>query len=144
GPGLGASLGYTIRPLAAVGTPDRDCRSLLSVHSSLLGHESVATSVDAARLSSVQLPAPMHETEVAIIGGGIVGLATAYHFTRRFPGQSLVLLEKEPELAAHQTGRNSGVLHSGIYYKPGSLRARNCRQGKEAMQQFCADEGVDF
>jgi L-2-hydroxyglutarate oxidase len=104
----------------------------------------VATFIDAARLSSVQLSAPMHETEVAIIGGGIVGLATAYHFTRQFPGQSLVLLEKESELAAHQTGRNSGVLHSGIYYKPGSLRARNCRQGKEAMQEFCAAEGVDF
>lgn len=82
--------------------------------------------------------------DVLIVGGGIVGLATAYDLTRRFPGRSVVLLEKEKELAFHQTGRNSGVLHSGIYYKPGTLRAQNCRTGKLAMEQFCAAEGVAY
>jgi L-2-hydroxyglutarate oxidase len=86
----------------------------------------------------------MNTTDVLIVGGGIVGLATAYDLTRRFPGRRVVLVEKEPALAFHQTGRNSGVLHSGIYYKPGSLRAQNCRTGKLAMEQFCAVEGVDF
>ena len=67
----------------------------------------------------------MNQPDVAIVGGGIVGLATGYHLTRQFPQTRVVILEKEAELAFHQTGRNSGVLHSGIYYRPGSLRALN-------------------
>ncbi|MBX3433644.1 MAG: L-2-hydroxyglutarate oxidase [Pirellulales bacterium] len=82
--------------------------------------------------------------DLAVVGGGIVGLATAYRYLQRFPGRSLVVIEKEPTLSAHQTGRNSGVLHSGIYYKPGSLKARNCREGKRAMEEFCAAEGIPF
>lgn len=84
------------------------------------------------------------QTDVAIVGGGIIGLATAYRLSERFPHLKVCILEKEAELAFHQTGRNSGVLHSGIYYKPGTLRAQNCRIGKEAMQEFCAREGVPF
>lgn len=86
----------------------------------------------------------MHTTDVAIVGGGIVGLATAYRLQERFPGTKLLILEKEREVAHHQTGHNSGVLHSGIYYKPGSLRAINCRQGKLAMQEFCQREEIPF
>jgi L-2-hydroxyglutarate oxidase LhgO len=84
------------------------------------------------------------QTDVAIIGGGIIGLATAYRLLERFPGTRVTILEKEASLAFHQTGRNSGVLHSGIYYKPGSLRATNCREGKQAMVEFCQREGVAF
>jgi L-2-hydroxyglutarate oxidase len=80
--------------------------------------------------------------DLAIVGGGIVGLATAYQYTRRFPGRRAVVLEKEAHVAVHQTGHNSGVLHSGIYYKPGSLKAVNCRAGKKAMEAFCAAEGI--
>ncbi|HLQ43081.1 MAG TPA: L-2-hydroxyglutarate oxidase [Planctomycetaceae bacterium] len=86
----------------------------------------------------------MIQTDVAIIGGGIVGLATAYRLLERFPGTKVTILEKEASLAFHQSGRNSGVLHSGIYYKPGSLRATNCREGKKAMVEFCQREGVAF
>jgi (S)-2-hydroxyglutarate dehydrogenase len=86
----------------------------------------------------------MKQADVAIIGGGIVGLATAYQFTHQFPGRRVVVLEKEAELAQHQTGHNSGVLHSGIYYKPGSLKAINCREGKKAMEAFCAAEGIAY
>ena len=86
----------------------------------------------------------MISTDVAIVGGGIIGLATAYRFTERFPGRKVVILEKEAKLAHHQTGHNSGVLHSGINYKPGSLKAINCREGKLAMQAFCKREGIDF
>ena len=86
----------------------------------------------------------MLQTDVAIIGGGIVGLATAFRLTQEFPRARVAILEKESSLAAHQTGHNSGVLHSGIYYKPGSLKAINCREGKLAMERFCADEGVDY
>jgi L-2-hydroxyglutarate oxidase len=86
----------------------------------------------------------VNQADLAIVGGGIVGLAVGYQFTRRFPNKRVVLLEKEAELAAHQTGHNSGVLHSGIYYKPGSLKAVNCRDGKRAMEAFCEEEGVDF
>jgi L-2-hydroxyglutarate oxidase len=82
--------------------------------------------------------------DVAIIGGGILGLATAYQITRNHVGRRVVVVEKEPELAHHQTGHNSGVLHSGIYYKPGSLKAENCRAGKKAMEEFCATEGIAF
>ncbi len=80
--------------------------------------------------------------DLAVVGGGIVGLATAYRFTQRFPNKRVVVLEKESHVAAHQTGHNSGVLHSGIYYKPGSLKAINCRAGKKAMEAFCASEGI--
>src|SRR5215212_3895946 len=82
--------------------------------------------------------------DVAIAGGGIVGIATAYHFTQRYPQWRVVVLEKEAEVGEHQTGHNSGVLHSGIYYKPGTLRALNCRTGKRAMQEFCAAHGVPY
>ena len=86
----------------------------------------------------------MHRVDVAIIGGGIVGLATAYRLLDRFPDLSVAVLEKEDRVAAHQSGHNSGVLHSGIYYPPGSLRATNCREGKLAMQEFCEREGVPY
>jgi L-2-hydroxyglutarate oxidase len=82
--------------------------------------------------------------DVAVIGGGIVGLATAYQITRQYPGRRVVVLEKEADLAHHQTGHNSGVLHSGIYYKPGSMKAINCRAGKKAMEEFCAAEGIAY
>src|ERR1700685_4318053 len=68
----------------------------------------------------------LRQADVAIIGGGIVGLATGYQLLRQFPDKKVLLLEKEALLAQHQTGRNSGVIHSGIYYKPGSLKALNC------------------
>ena len=71
-------------------------------------------------------------------------MATAYQLTRLHPGKKIVVLEKEKTLAAHQTGHNSGVLHSGIYYKPGSLKAINCREGKLAMEQFCSEHGIDY
>ena len=82
--------------------------------------------------------------DLAIIGGGIVGLATAYRASQRNPRLRVVVLEKETALAAHQTGHNSGVLHSGIYYKPGSLKAINCRAGKRAMEAFCEEHGIPF
>ena len=84
----------------------------------------------------------MSRFDVAVIGGGIVGLATAWQLNLRKPGLKIAVLEKEAELAFHQTGRNSGVLHSGIYYRPGSLRASNCRTGKLALEQFCDQYGV--
>jgi L-2-hydroxyglutarate oxidase len=82
------------------------------------------------------------QADVAIIGGGIVGLATGYQLTRLYPGKNIVLLEKEAGLAEHQTGRNSGVIHSGIYYKPGSLKAVNCREGRKALIEFCQQESI--
>ncbi len=79
--------------------------------------------------------------DVAVVGGGIVGVATAMAVTAR-SRVSLAILEKEPRLAAHQTGNNSGVIHSGLYYKPGSLKARNCTAGREALFAFCAAHGI--
>ena len=86
----------------------------------------------------------MQQTDIIIIGGGIVGLATAYQFTLDYPHLKITLLEKEQYLAAHQTGHNSGVLHTGIYYKPGSLKALNCRDGKSRMEKFCRQEEINF
>lgn len=83
-------------------------------------------------------------SDVVVIGGGLVGLATAWQLHQRQPGLTIRILEKESGPAAHQSGHNSGVLHSGIYYKPGSAKARNCREGKLAMQEFCTEHGIDF
>ncbi|MCA9133440.1 MAG: L-2-hydroxyglutarate oxidase [Planctomycetales bacterium] len=81
-------------------------------------------------------------SDFIVVGGGIVGLATAWRLMQRYPDASITLIEKEPLLAQHQSGRNSGVLHSGIYYKPGSLKAVTCRAGKQQMEAFCRDEGI--
>ena len=86
----------------------------------------------------------MQQTDIIIIGGGIIGLATAYQFSLDYPQLKITLLEKEEQLAAHQTGHNSGVLHTGIYYKPGSLKALNCLEGKSRMEDFCRKEEIDY
>lgn len=82
--------------------------------------------------------------DFAVLGGGIVGLATAWRLSEKYPGQKILLLEKESTLASHQTGRNSGVIHSGIYYKPGSLRALNCRAGKAELEAFCSEHDIPW
>ncbi len=86
----------------------------------------------------------MSKSDIIVIGGGIVGLATAYDLSTRHPELSITILEKENRLAAHQSGHNSGVLHSGIYYKPGSLKALNCRKGKALMEQFCEEHDIPY
>jgi len=82
--------------------------------------------------------------DLVIIGGGIVGLATALEATRRFRDRRIAVLEKEGAVACHQTSHNSGVIHSGIYYKPGSLKAKNCVAGAAAMVQFCREHNIVF
>lgn len=84
------------------------------------------------------------DADIIIIGAGIVGLATAYQISRDNPGIRIRILEKERSYAMHQTGRNSGVIHSGIYYKPGSLKAVNCRLGKKSLEEFCRKEKVHY
>jgi L-2-hydroxyglutarate oxidase LhgO len=81
--------------------------------------------------------------DVVVVGGGIVGLATATALTRRQPGISVVVLEAADQVATHQSGHNSGVLHSGLYYSPGSLRARLCVDGRRLMVDFCVRHGID-
>ncbi len=82
--------------------------------------------------------------DIAIIGGGIVGLATAYRILSLKPSLQLVVLEKENKVAAHQTGHNSGVIHSGLYYKPGSLKALNCIQGYKMLLEFCDENKIPY
>jgi L-2-hydroxyglutarate oxidase LhgO len=82
--------------------------------------------------------------DVAIVGGGIVGLATALRLTETRPDLRIAILEKEPELATHQSGHNSGVLHAGLYYQPGSLKARLCREGKAAVEAFAEAHDIPF
>lgn len=86
----------------------------------------------------------MKELPIGVVGGGIVGLAIAREFTVRYPGREVLVFEKEAELAMHQTGHNSGVVHAGIYYKPGSLKAELCTRGRELLQEFCAERDVDY
>ncbi len=85
----------------------------------------------------------MKTYDIAIIGGGIVGLASALALSKQ-KGLRLALIEAEAEVAAHQTGNNSGVIHSGLYYKPGSLKAKNCVEGREAMYRFCKEHEIAF
>ena len=80
--------------------------------------------------------------DVVIIGGGVVGLGVALEITRRFPHLRLLVLEKEDRVARHQSGHNSGVIHSGVYYKPGSMKARLCVTGAAAMIEFCREQGI--
>lgn len=82
--------------------------------------------------------------DLIVIGGGIVGLATAYKSLQKNPKLKLALIEKEAELCKHQTGNNSGVIHSGLYYKPGSLKATNCINGYNMLLQFCQSEGIEY
>lgn len=82
--------------------------------------------------------------QYTIIGGGIVGLATAYQMLKKQPGLRLAIIEKEMAVAAHQTGHNSGVIHSGLYYKPGSLKAKNCILGYEMLIAFCDEHQIPY
>lgn len=80
--------------------------------------------------------------DLAVVGGGVVGLATAYQYQKKYPQHTIGLFEKEESLSQHQTGRNSGVIHSGIYYKPGSFKARNCYRGRHLLVDFAREHGV--
>jgi L-2-hydroxyglutarate oxidase len=82
--------------------------------------------------------------DVVVIGGGIIGLSVAMELTRRFPRQRTLILEKEDRIASHQSGHNSGVIHSGVYYRPGSLKARTCLEGAAAMVDFCAQHNIPY
>src|SRR5271169_4564470 len=82
------------------------------------------------------------QVQVAITGGGIVGLAAGLKLLERAPGLSVVVLEKENRVAAHQTGHNSGVIHSGLYYKPGSEKAKTCVEGRRLLVEFCEKHSV--
>ncbi len=82
--------------------------------------------------------------DIAIIGGGIIGAATLYKLQKRNPQLNIVLIEKESKLSAHQTGHNSGVIHSGLYYSPGSLKAENCVKGRHELVAFAEEHGVDY
>ena len=81
-------------------------------------------------------------TDIAVIGGGLIGLATAHALTKKSPGSTVTVLEAETGLAQHQSGRNSGVIHSGVYYTPGSLKAELCREGRERLLDFCSEHGI--
>lgn len=84
------------------------------------------------------------ELTIAVAGGGIVGVACAYRLSQVYPEARIHVFEKEPELALHQTGRNSGVIHSGIYYAPGTLKAQNCLRGRTLMESFCSEQGLPW
>lgn len=82
--------------------------------------------------------------EIVIVGAGIVGVSTAYQLNKLEPSWKIKVFEKESEVASHQTGHNSGVIHSGIYYKPGSLKAKNCIRGYDFLLKFCERKGIPF
>jgi L-2-hydroxyglutarate oxidase len=86
--------------------------------------------------------APRAEADVVVVGAGIVGLATARAVQRRQPGRTVVVLDKERSVGAHQTGHNSGVIHAGVYYPPGSAKARLCRTGRTDLLRYCAERGI--
>jgi len=86
----------------------------------------------------------LKSSDVIIIGAGIIGLSTAYQILKTYPALKIRILEKEPKPALHQTGHNSGVVHSGIYYKPGSLKAINCTSGYQMLLEFCSENNIVY
>lgn len=104
------------------------------------GSVTVANGPVAAGVECENIMQGVESYDVVVVGGGIVGLATSMALAEH--GRRVLVLEKESDLAAHQTGRNSGVIHSGLYYRPGSLKARLCAAGREAMYEFCARHGI--
>ena len=82
------------------------------------------------------------DVDVVVVGAGIVGLATAHELTTRRPNVRVAVVDKEARLAAHQSGHNSGVIHSGLYYRPGSMKARTCAEGRKRLVEFCAEHGI--
>ena len=86
----------------------------------------------------------MGDETVGVVGGGILGVAIAREIGRRRPGTRVVLMEKEDRLAAHQTGHNSGVVHAGIYYRPGSLKDDLCTRGRHLLRDFCAEHAIAY
>ena len=85
-----------------------------------------------------------HAYDVAVVGGGLVGLSSAWQLLRAQPQRRVVVLEKEADVAVHQSDRNSGVVHAGVYYAPGSLKADYCRRGREALRLFCEQRGLAY
>lgn len=86
----------------------------------------------------------MQNYDYLILGAGIVGLSVAYELQQCYPNARIAVVEKEPQPALHQTGRNSGVIHAGVYYTPGSLKARFCKEGNQAIKAFCREQGIAF
>src|SRR5476649_2757355 len=107
-----------------------------------------ASPAESGTWRALRLPSEMltedNRFDVAVIGGGIVGLATAYALTRRYPATSVIVLEKERDLAHHQTGHNSGVIHSGVYYKPESAKAKLCVEGRKLARAYCDEKGIPY
>ena len=87
---------------------------------------------------------PAYSYDIAVIGGGIIGVATAMQISQKYPKYKVGVIEKEQTLAGHQTGHNSGVIHSGIYYAPGSLKAQNCVKGANALKEFCDQNAIKY
>src|SRR3954465_877981 len=102
----------------------------------------IDTSGTPERRGEVAADAPPERCDVAVVGAGILGLAAARELTRRHPRLSVAVLEREPDVARHQTGHNSGVVHAGIYYAPGSLKARLCVEGARELYELCERNGI--
>ena len=100
-------------------------------------HESVSEKIKNGEIKKINF-------DFTVIGGGIIGCAVLHELSKRYPNKSICLIEKESELCYHQTGRNSGVIHSGIYYKPNSTKALNCLKGYKLLLEYLNENNIDF
>eukprot|EP00051_Salpingoeca_urceolata_P028372 m.486495 g.486495 ORF g.486495 m.486495 type:complete len:487 (+) comp24453_c0_seq1:171-1631(+) len=140
----GAAGAFAAAAAGVLGTSRAASQGTTTATSSWWGSAASSALPAAPRRTAVTLPNQRSTFDVVVVGGGIVGLATARHIALQYPDKTVAVLEKESEIARHQTAHNSGVIHAGMYYKPGTAMAKCCVQGARMMYEYCEENNIPY